>query len=537
MYIHTRSIAHKVFEIWRSPNRFTKNPDIIKLKSGKLLLIYSDTDAHWSQENQILTLLASDDGGKNWYKHREIDVANFNNGDERLVTPRISKLNDGRLVAICDHDDDTRFHEDQSPGNWLYWSEDDGDSWIQQKENGIRGFEPDRIINLPDGTLGVATHLMRGESQEFAEILWVSEDNGKSWNERSVIAYDKYHRFCEGFIVLLNRSSRIACIMRENHSGGIPSFVVFSNDLGHNWSEPKTLPFAFHRPYARQLSDGRIFVTGRNVNGGLGCYGWAGDIEKEAGSYAVGGPPGKFNAQLTGENLIINNKIEHDTRYTMYPPESNFSEVIFEAEVKVIASRNTDVAFMSISKVGVIVYLAPNEISINRWSYSLKRDSRIRANVDLTNYRLIRLHHKRGWMRVEIDGELVLNRCIFREEEPSIDFHGDSPERRTQFGQISESGTSYWRTITYSITNPNLKNYSWSWKASDGYWPDQYQRERLIQIHGNHPKQKPTPDHGYSSWINLDNEQFFLVDYTNYGDVSSTSHLVGVYIDPMDLSN
>ena len=70
MYIHTRSIAHKVFEIWRSPNRFTKNPDIIKLKSGKLLLIYSDTDAHWSQENQILTLLASDDGGKNWYKHR-----------------------------------------------------------------------------------------------------------------------------------------------------------------------------------------------------------------------------------------------------------------------------------------------------------------------------------------------------------------------------------------------------------------------------------------------------------------------------------
>ena len=30
MLIHTRSIAKKVFEIWRSPERFTKNPDIIK---------------------------------------------------------------------------------------------------------------------------------------------------------------------------------------------------------------------------------------------------------------------------------------------------------------------------------------------------------------------------------------------------------------------------------------------------------------------------------------------------------------------------
>ena len=50
------------------------------------------------------------------------------------------------------------------------------------------------------------------------------------------------------------------------------------------------LPFALHRPYAKQLADGRIMVTGRNVNGGLGTYAWAGDLEREAGSYAIGGP-------------------------------------------------------------------------------------------------------------------------------------------------------------------------------------------------------------------------------------------------------
>ena len=52
----------------------------------------ADVDAHWSLQNQILTLLASDDNGATWYKHREIDQADLTAGDERLVTPRLSLL-------------------------------------------------------------------------------------------------------------------------------------------------------------------------------------------------------------------------------------------------------------------------------------------------------------------------------------------------------------------------------------------------------------------------------------------------------------
>ena len=61
MYIHTRTVNHKIFEAWRSPGRFTKNPDIIRLSSGRLLLVYSDTEAHWGETTQILTILYSDD--------------------------------------------------------------------------------------------------------------------------------------------------------------------------------------------------------------------------------------------------------------------------------------------------------------------------------------------------------------------------------------------------------------------------------------------------------------------------------------------
>ena len=256
MRIHTRSLAHKVVDIWRSPARFTKNPDIVVLPTGRYLLVYSDVDAHWSLSNQVLTLLASDDQGATWFKHRELDRADLELGEERLVTPRLSQLKDGRLVVIVDHDDDGHFHEDQTPGNWLYWSDDGGDTWSPaQRENGIGGFEPDRIVDLPDGTLGVASHLMRGETQEFAQVLWTSDDGGRSWTERSTIAHNGYHRFCEGAIVVLDSGRRrMACVMRENHSGGIPSFVAFSDDNGHNWTDPQMLPFALHRPYAKQLA-------------------------------------------------------------------------------------------------------------------------------------------------------------------------------------------------------------------------------------------------------------------------------------------
>jgi len=532
LLIHTRSLAHKVFDIWRSPGRFTKNPDIIVLPSGTYLLIYSDVDAHWSLKNQILTLLASDDQGATWFKHREIDRADLALGDERLVTPRLSRLNDGRMVVIVDHDDDGHFHEDQPPGNWLYWSGDNGDSWTPaQRDCGIGGFEPDRVIDLPDSTLGVTSHLMRGESQEFAQVLWTSADGGRTWSERSTIAHNGYHRFCEGALVILDGGARLACVMRENHSAGIPSFVAFSDDDGHSWSEARMLPFALHRPYAKQLRDGRVLVTGRHVNGGLGTYAWVGDLAREAGNYAPGGPRRKYRASLNDGSLLIENLPEHECRYTLLPPESAFSRVEFEAEVRVGASAgHAAVAFMSLSRMGQLLKIAPDYIAISRGRHDA------RFPVDMTRYHRVGLHHERGWLQVRLDGESVMHRCVFREEAPASDFHGGDPLRRAQFGQYGDSGRSHWRSVSYRLGNPNLPDFEWNWRAVSGAYPDQYQRKRMIQLHGNHPAQAPWPDHGYSSWCQREDGSIFLVDYTNAGDIADTAHLVGLNIDLEDIS-
>ena len=535
MHLHPRSITDKIFEIWRSPGRFTKNPDIIALPAGRLMLIYADTDAHWSQENQILTLLASDDGGQTWFKHREIDRADLRQGDERLVTPRLSRLNDDRLVVIIDHDDHGHFHEDQPPGNWLYWSEDDGDTWHGPDKPDIMGFEPDRILNLPDGRLGVGTHVMRGETQEFAEILSCSDDGGQNWYEAATIAYDGYHRFCEGAIIILDEGKELACVMRENHHAGIPSFVSFSQDSGRTWSSPQMCPFALDRPYGKQLPDGRVLVTGRHMNGPLGTYGWCGDLKAEAGSYQIGGPRRKFAAHLSAahlssEALTIDNLPGHEGRYCLLPPESARSEVVMEATLKVEGRPGQAAAFMAISQIGVVLQIAVDGL----WT---RRGAEFRYPVDMSGYHTVRLHHRRGLLQVQVDGETVINQCVFRENQRL-----GTPQRSgelswyTHFGQPAESGgRSHWQQVSYSAKNATLDDFAWSWQAAGGEYPDSYQRQRMIQIHSNHPDQPPNPDHGYSSWVILADGRIMFVDYTNYGDPAGSSHLVGAFIDMEDL--
>lgn len=556
MYTHTRSVAHKVFDAWRSPGRFTKNPDIVRLDTGRLLFVYSDTDFHWSMDIQIITIIASDDDGLTWRKFAEVDRASLKSGDERLVTPRLSLLSDGRLAVICDHDDFGHFHENQGPGNWIWWSTDGGETWSEpDKENRIEGFEPDRIIELPDGRLAVGTHVMLAESQMYAEVMSVSEDDGKSWHRESIVAHDGYHFFCEGAMVLLDGGKTLACVMRENRSNGTPCFVAFSDDMGKTWTDPMVCPFALHRPYAKQLADGRVFVTGRHVNGGLGTYGWVGDLKGEAGTHVLGGPRLEHDAEITGDELRIRNAPGNECAYTLYPPEGHRSEFLLEADVRIEGSAGgeapkiedtTDlaalaaragkpmvkdaVAFLSTGKLaGEIVYLDADRI----WMRQGHAGREFR--VDLTKTHTISIHHKDGLLTVRVDGEIAFNKPVHWEGPYMANAGGGNPSARTQFGSYAEGGASYWKRLKYEVKNPTLPDRSWSWTAADGL-PDRCQKERLIQIHANDPDQKPNPDHGYSSWLTLPDGRIILVDYTNCGDEWGKSHVVGVHIDPEDLA-
>ncbi|MFC1717552.1 sialidase family protein [Candidatus Poribacteria bacterium] len=433
---------------------------------------------------------------------------------------------------LVDQDDRGHFHEKQPPGILAFWSDDEGDTWSEEQNTGIMGFELDRVMDLPDGRLAVASQIVFEESQEMGEILSCSDDSGKTWYRRSIIAHNGYHRLCEGAIVILDGGKELACVMRENHSAGIPCFVSFSQDMGETWSEPQITPFAIHRPYAKQLSDGRVLVTGRHVNGGLGTYAWCGDLKAEAGKWGVGGPRTNFVAELTQEALVIESKAGHECSYTLLPPESCRSEVVLEARVRVEGQKDEAIAFLSVSGLlpqGAVVKMAPNWIMLNSAAVDYRKP------VDMTYDRTVTIHHRGGLLEVKVDGKTLIPECVWRESPRLSDFRGGDPTRRTQFGQAGSTGRSCWKSVSYSVKNPTLDGIEWSWNASQGLWPDDYQRRRLIQIHANPPGQKAQSDHGYSSWLILDDGRILLVDYTNFGDEPNRSHLVGVYIEPGDL--
>jgi len=535
LHSHTKSIADKCHDIWISPDRFTKNPDIVQTKEGRLLLVYSDNDQHWSQENQILTILASDDLGKTWFKLSEVDRADLSKGDERLVTPRLSYLSDGRLVVLIDHDDYGHFHEEQSFGNWLFWSEDGGKTWGPHQTNEIPGFEPDRVVELPDRSLAVVSHVMRGKSMEIAVVITISRDRGKTWKEFATVAHDGYHRFCEGSLVLMK--DEWAVLMRENHCSGLPGFVSFSRDQGRNWTIPQMLPFHFHRPYGKQLPDGRVMATGRNLLGGVGTYAWAGNLRAEAGYYEIGGPMAEYSACFKDGVFVIENGPELDCRYSLLPPESNKSEVIFEADLKVEGPDDKAVAFLSLcgfslyNQTGAVLHIAPNWIMLNERSMDFAK------KIDMRQYHRIKMHCRRGLLTIEADGKVLISQSVFHEGQAYSDWYSAKPGGRMQFGQLGDEGKSFWKMAHCRTENPTFPDYDFFWKAEDGKYPDAYQRERLTLIHANvHPRVKAWPDHGYSSWVILDDGSVVFVDYTNCGDKPNKSHLVSARFRPEEIS-
>ena len=64
----------RVWDIWRTPGRFTKNPDIVRFPSGRMMLVFCDDDQHWAEESSKITTLESTDGGKTWETNWRMDL-------------------------------------------------------------------------------------------------------------------------------------------------------------------------------------------------------------------------------------------------------------------------------------------------------------------------------------------------------------------------------------------------------------------------------------------------------------------------------
>ena len=130
--------------------------------------------------------------------------------------------------------------ESNSPGEYLAWFHDDG-RFFQEKSKAQK-------------------------PPVFTLYQTRSTDGGLNWSEpEAVVARSDVH-LCEPGAVRSPDGKQIALLLREN-SRTRNSFVIFSNDEGKSWSEPRELPASLtgDRHTAKYTSDGRLFISFRDT--------------------------------------------------------------------------------------------------------------------------------------------------------------------------------------------------------------------------------------------------------------------------------
>lgn len=153
-------------------------------------------------------------------------------------------------------------------------SEDDGKTWTPLKPIGDFGgvVAMASVERLKNGDYMALFHddgrFLHGSGKrtKFRVYKTISTDGGLTWSEPVVIAEHPAAHICEPGLIRSPDGEQIAILMREN-SRKFNSFVIFSNDEGQTWTEPRELPAALtgDRHTGRYAPDGRLFITFRDT--------------------------------------------------------------------------------------------------------------------------------------------------------------------------------------------------------------------------------------------------------------------------------
>ncbi|MEJ7638369.1 MAG: sialidase family protein [Singulisphaera sp.] len=105
-----------------------------------------------------------------------------------------------------------------------------------------------------------------GKTVKYTGYKTISRDGGLTWGQPEVIAAHPTAHLCEPGLIRSPDGHQIAVLLREN-SRKHNSFVIFSDDEGATWTEPRELPGSLtgDRHVGKYAPDGRLFLSFRDT--------------------------------------------------------------------------------------------------------------------------------------------------------------------------------------------------------------------------------------------------------------------------------
>jgi len=165
-------------------------------------------------------------------------------------------------------------------------SEDDGETWSELEEIGGWGgivvmgcvtelgtgkghymamFHDDLRFFTADGEDRYAEDVKINKERLFTLYKTFSYDGGLTWSEPEAILGRRDLNLCEPGIIRSPNGKQLAVLLREN-ARRANSQIIFSNDEGRTWSDPKPLPNELNgdRHVLKYTPDGRLLVVFRD---------------------------------------------------------------------------------------------------------------------------------------------------------------------------------------------------------------------------------------------------------------------------------
>jgi hypothetical protein len=246
----------------REPGQYLGHPTTVLLEDGKTIVcVYPK-----GHGKGAIVLKRSTDAGRSW-SARMPTPPNWTTSQE---TPTIHRVIDPkgvkRLIVF----------------SGLYpirmaVSEDDGITWSELKPIGDFGgiVAMSSVERLKDGSYMALFHddgrfLRAGGSRAKEPIYRVykslSHDGGLTWGQPAEIASKPPLRLCEPGLIRSPDGKQIAVLLRENGRTR-NSHVIFSDDEGKTWTQPRELPGALtgDRHVGKYGPDGRLFIAFRDT--------------------------------------------------------------------------------------------------------------------------------------------------------------------------------------------------------------------------------------------------------------------------------